>query len=135
MPLESRDSMNIEYIELHEVIYRIQKTLMVQQEDSSYDPWVEDTVTELIDRVISYININRITIEPYLGLPKDLYWIVKQATLNSYNRQLAEGLMSHTENGETMRWNDPGYDPLEPYYQALNDYIDGYSRRNTFEFF
>lgn len=127
--------MNIEYIELSEVIERVHKTLMIQQEDLSYDPWVEDTVSELMDRVISYLNINRVSIEPYLGLPKDLYWVVKQATLNSYNRQLAEGLMSHTENGETMRWNDPGYDPLEPYYQTLNDFIDGYGRRNTFEFF
>ena len=125
----------MEYIESHEVIHRLHKVLMIQGEDSSYDPWVEDTVTELMDRVISYLNINRISIEPYLGLPLDLYWVIKQATLNSYNRQLAEGLVSHTENGETMRWKDPGYDPLEPYYQVLNDFIDGYGRRNTFEFF
>lgn len=125
----------MEYITHDEVVERLKDVLLVQSNDSEMDPWVVETVKDLMERIIFYININSLEGVEYDGLPLQLYWIVKQATLNVYNRQLAEGAISHTENGEMMMWSDPGYDPLDPYYQSLNDFIDGYSRRNTFEFF
>lgn len=113
-----------------EVFERLKPQLMV--EGTSMDGWLKQEVEDSYDMVVNYINAN--VIDEIAELPSELYWIVKRMVQVAFNRQRSEGLTSHTEGGETLSWGNNGIDPLEPFIDALNDFIDGSSKRNSWDF-
>lgn len=118
---------------LKEIFERLKPTLLYEGE--SMDSWVNSTIQDMVELVLNYLNANVLDDTVYTDLPLSLYWIVKNLVMFQFNRQRSEGLTSHTEGGETMRWADNGADPLEPYIEELNNFIDGISRKSSFDFY
>lgn len=121
---------------IDEIVERLQPVLLL--EGDSMKPWIKSEVQDSVDLVINYVNKASLDNDPgfipYKELPRELYWIIKKMVQVAFNRQRSEGVRSHTEGGETLSWGDNGYDPLEPFIDALNEFIDGSSKRNSWDF-
>lgn len=132
-PISPKQLLNSEVnnMTLDEIIIRLKPSLLV--EGDSMDSWIESEVIDTLEMILNYINKN--TSLDLVELPQELYWILKKMVQVAFTRQRSEGLKNHSEGGEVLSWGDNGYDPLEPYIEALNDYIDGSSKRHSWDFF
>jgi len=113
-----------------EIMERLKPQLFIQGE--SMDVWLKTEIEDSVDMVINYLESNMD--ETFEELPKQLYWIIKKMVQVAFNRQRSEGVTSHTEGGETLSWGNNGMDSLEPFIEPLNDFIDGSSKRNSWDF-
>lgn len=55
-------------------------------------------------------------------IPRQLEWIVEEATVQRFNRVGSEGMKSESVEGHSVSYIDG--DVLDPYESAINDYLE-----------
>lgn len=120
-----------------EVVARIKPSLLLPEDFKHQDSWIEQQVDDLALQLKG--KIRRMSkgsiLVPDDTIPSDLFIVIKQVVVFAFNKQRSEGMDTHTEGGEVMRWKSPLHDPLEPYTKMILDFVEETDYANGFSFY
>lgn len=127
----------MEVMTTDEVVKRIKPSLLLPNDFTLQDNWIESQVEDL--SLLLQTRLKRLSegsIKLTEGeIPKELFYIVKNVVIFAFNRIKSEGLSTHSEGGEVMSWRKSNSDPLDEYATQLLDFVHGTDYANGFSFY
>lgn len=129
--------MVMEVLTTEEVVKRIKPSLLLPKDFTLQDDWIEAQVSDLsliLQTRLKRLSEGKLKLEDG-EIPKDLFYVIKNIVIFGFNRIRSEGMDTHTEGGEVMRWKKSNSDPFSEYEAELLDFVQGTDRANGFSFY
>jgi len=100
--------------------------LRIGIEDTKQDDLITDIIADVQARVLAYINQDGLV---QSELPSGLDFVIKDVTIQIYNKIGDEGKESSSEGNVSNTWDTPA--TLSEYSDVLDVYRKSYKRRNS----